>query len=205
MERKAAPGRDGEAAVAPGGDASADPPAAAAATARKKEPTPENFEDIFSDVDEWALVQGALWAFGIYARFKGILNEGYREAAGARVEVVTPITDFARIREGSFLWTFGSSPYAGDTLHQSPLVLALLSPLAGRCGPCVCMPLSFRPYCWMQPLTRASRQSPSRMDALLLLRRLATFDGSHDSRHRARVRRQRGGEGGLLLGRSGGG
>lgn len=104
----------------------------AAHTKKKERPAPEKLEDIFHDVDAWSMVQGALWAFGIYARFKGILNEGYREAAGSRVEVVTPITDFARIREGSFLWSFGASPYAGDTLHQSPLVLALLSPLAGR-------------------------------------------------------------------------
>ena len=186
-------GDDGVNPPAPGGHVSTDPPAAAAATAKKKEPAPEKLEDIFSDVDAWALVQGALWAFGIYARFKGILNEGYREAVGARVEVVTPITDFARIREGSFLWTFGSSPYAGDTLHQSPLILALLSPLAGRYGPRVCMPFSFRPYRWLQPLTWAFRQSTSRMGPLLLLRRHATFDGSYDSRHRARLRRQRGG------------
>jgi hypothetical protein len=72
---------------------------------------------------------------GLCLRFIGILNDQSREAVGARVEVVTPITDFARIREGSFLWSYGASPYAGDTLHQPPLVLALLSPLAGTPPP----------------------------------------------------------------------
>lgn len=123
----------GESAHAAGENVSENPSAIPPQASKKeKEHVPESLEEIFYDVDAWSLVQGALWAFGIYVRFKGILNEGYREAAGSRVEVVTPITDFARIREGSFLWSFGASPYAGDTLHQSPLVLALLSPLAGR-------------------------------------------------------------------------
>ena len=81
------------------------------------------------------VVKPMLWLLGGYLRVKGIVSDEYRESVSARVEVVTPITSFSRIREGAFLWTYGASPYAGDALHQPPLVLALLSPLAGTPPP----------------------------------------------------------------------
>jgi hypothetical protein len=48
----------------------------------------------------------------------------------SRVEISTPLTSFMRIKEGSFLWDQGSSPYLGDSLHQPPLILAIFYPLA---------------------------------------------------------------------------
>eukprot|EP01134_Creolimax_fragrantissima_P007931 CFRG7931T1 len=65
---------------------------------------------------------------------------GYHDTVATRLELVTPITSFKRAREGLFLAENELSPYSGDTLHQSPLVLALvwLSTLClGEVGPIV--------------------------------------------------------------------
>ena len=70
-------------------------------------PPPQTLEDIFHDVDTMTVVQPVLWLLGTYLRFKAILNDEYREPIAARVEVATPTTDFARIREGAFLWMHG--------------------------------------------------------------------------------------------------
>lgn len=53
----------------------------------------------------------------------------FREAIAARVEVTTAVTSLTRIREGVFLLERGASPYAGDMLHQPPLLLYLMHPL----------------------------------------------------------------------------
>jgi len=73
----------------------------------KKPPSPQTLDDIFHDCDVMTVVQPVLWWLGTYLRFKAILNDEYREPIAARVEVVTPITDFARVREGAFLWMHG--------------------------------------------------------------------------------------------------
>ena len=110
--------------------------AAARTAAPKGEKKKINLEEeLFSDVDRTGVIVFLLWCLGVYVRFKGILNDEYRELAASRVEVVTPITDFSRIREGCFLWTYGSSPYAGESFHNSPLLLPLLCPFAGRPPP----------------------------------------------------------------------
>eukprot|EP00802_Teleaulax_amphioxeia_P001530 Tamp_01532.p3 GENE.Tamp_01532~~Tamp_01532.p3 ORF type:complete len:351 (-),score=47.41 Tamp_01532:4194-5171(-) len=109
----------------------------------KKPPSPQTLDDIFHDCDVMTVVQPVLWWLGTYLRFKAILNDEYREPIAARVEVVTPITDFARVREGVFLWMHGASPYAGDTLHLPPLLLVLLAPLAGTPPPVWCLSFFF--------------------------------------------------------------
>ncbi len=58
-----------------------------------------------------------------------LFRAGAHAALGERVELVTPVTSVARVREGVFLHSAGLSPYAGSLFHQSPLVLVLFAPL----------------------------------------------------------------------------
>eukprot|EP00123_Amoebidium_parasiticum_P010551 comp20179_c0_seq1/m.25023 comp20179_c0_seq1/g.25023 ORF comp20179_c0_seq1/g.25023 comp20179_c0_seq1/m.25023 type:complete len:427 (-) comp20179_c0_seq1:162-1442(-) len=51
---------------------------------------------------------------------------GYDTVFGRRVEIVTPLNSYHRVTEGRFLVANGASPYEGDTVHETPLLLALL-------------------------------------------------------------------------------
>jgi hypothetical protein len=44
-------------------------------------------------------------------------------------QVTTAVTSMTRIKEGVFLMERGASPYAGDMLHQPPLLLFLFYPI----------------------------------------------------------------------------
>ena len=76
------------------------------------------------------VVQPVLWWLGTYLRFKAILNDEYREPIAARVEVVTPITDFARVREGVFLWMHGGPCAKVCACHASSRARALSATLS---------------------------------------------------------------------------
>ncbi|XP_017467565.1 PREDICTED: phosphatidylinositol glycan anchor biosynthesis class U protein [Rhagoletis zephyria] len=50
---------------------------------------------------------------------------------GERVEVSTPINSFKRVQEGIYLYENGIDPYAGDVVHELPVVLVLLVRIFG--------------------------------------------------------------------------
>jgi GPI-anchor transamidase subunit U len=66
---------------------------------------------------------------GAFVLRLALFRLGAFELLGERVELVTPVTSLARVREGVFLHAQGLSPYAGSMFHQSPLVLMLFTPL----------------------------------------------------------------------------
>lgn len=52
----------------------------------------------------------------------------------ARVECTTPVSSFARLKEGVFLYDHGVSPYSGDMCYNSPLLVALFSLVSLKSG-----------------------------------------------------------------------
>ncbi|ETV83372.1 hypothetical protein, variant 1 [Aphanomyces astaci] len=55
----------------------------------------------------------------------GLFACGLDAFAQNRLEYVTPLNSLLRLQEGHFLYKAGVNPYAGDTFHQPPLVLAV--------------------------------------------------------------------------------
>ncbi|RHY64719.1 hypothetical protein DYB34_011327 [Aphanomyces astaci] len=55
----------------------------------------------------------------------GLFACGLDAFARNRLEYVTPLNSLLRLQEGHFLYKAGVNPYAGDTFHQPPLVLAV--------------------------------------------------------------------------------
>ncbi|EDO41565.1 predicted protein [Nematostella vectensis] len=57
-----------------------------------------------------------------------------REWFRDRIELSTPLTDWKRVEEGLSLLSHGVSPYSGDVVHESPLVLLLFHAVRSLSG-----------------------------------------------------------------------
>ncbi|KAI9344787.1 GPI transamidase subunit PIG-U [Zopfochytrium polystomum] len=68
---------------------------------------------------------GAAIAGGIGARLVLLHFSPLAQIAANRIEVVTPVTSFKRLKEGLFLFENGVTPYEGGVYNQAPLLLAL--------------------------------------------------------------------------------
>ncbi|RHY30453.1 hypothetical protein DYB32_004316 [Aphanomyces invadans] len=55
----------------------------------------------------------------------GLFVTGLDAFTQDRLEYVTPLNSYQRLQEGHFLYKACNAPYAGDSFHQPPLVLAL--------------------------------------------------------------------------------
>ncbi|XP_032238819.1 phosphatidylinositol glycan anchor biosynthesis class U protein [Nematostella vectensis] len=64
-----------------------------------------------------------------------------REWFRDRIELSTPLTDWKRVEEGLSLLSHGVSPYSGDVVHESPLVLLLFHAVRSLSGSLI--PLMF--------------------------------------------------------------
>ncbi|ELR12158.1 GPI transamidase subunit PIGU [Acanthamoeba castellanii str. Neff] len=71
------------------------------------------------------VVWGSAFALGV--RCLLFAWEGLPELLSTRIELVTPVTSYNRLKEGLYLVESGLSPYAGDAYHQAPLLLWFFS------------------------------------------------------------------------------
>ncbi|ODQ65503.1 PIG-U-domain-containing protein [Nadsonia fulvescens var. elongata DSM 6958] len=70
------------------------------------------------------LVLGALLRVVVYLWLPTLAG-----ALDGRIEISTPVSSYRRLHEGIFMYNNGIDPYAGNTVHSSPLILAFFTVL----------------------------------------------------------------------------